>query len=151
MARLRAIAATLLEDDPDGAGAWFNAALQQFQAAARHGLTLEQAFGLQCGPGERPWWHSEALEQRDEILRRLAAAHFPTLGTRPAAAAISRALARYEGGRWRRDKDFMAPPEGVAGELFRLLKLGVPLSEGTIRRALSVGSQDIPIRAPRTA
>lgn len=147
--RLRAIAGRLIErDDPEAA--WFSAVLQEYEAGARHGMTLEQAFGLACAPGERPWWHAEACERRDALLRDLAERQFPALSARGAAEAIVTALTRYETTAWRRDRAYLSPPEGLRGDLFRLLRLEAPLSEGTIRRALT-GSRDIPIRAPRAS
>lgn len=147
IARLRAIAARLIERE-DADAAWFAAALQEYTAGAPHGLTLGDAFGLRLEPGERPWWQLDAIERRDELLRRIASTYFPGLAGRSAAAAILTALARYEATGWRRDRAYVTPPAALRGDLFRLLRLAAPLSESTIRRALA-GSRDGSIREPR--
>lgn len=137
--RLRSIAARLLERE-DVAAAWFGAALQEYTAGAQHGLTLDQALGLRAGPGARPWWQLEALARRDEVLRAIAARHFPARSAKAAAEAITSAAQRYEAVGWRRHRAFMAPPAEIAGtlrgELFYLLKTGGALSVRTVERAL---------------
>ena len=137
--RLRAIARHLDEiQHPDAT--WFAAALAAYESGARHGMTLDDALGLRVGQGERPWWAVEAMQQRDELLRAIARQHFPSMSRRAAAAAIAHELNRYRESRWRVDRAYRQPPAQLLGsvraELFRLLKLDVPLGVGTLRRAL---------------
>lgn len=145
IARLRVVAARFLEhDDPDAA--WFCAALQEYEAGAVHGLTLDQALGLRAGPGERPWWQTEALGRRNDILRGIAARYFPGRSAKAAAEAITSAAQRYEAAGWRRHRAFMVPPAEIGGtlrgELFYLLKTGAPLSVRTVERALRHETHD---------
>jgi hypothetical protein len=129
--RLRAIAARL-RDDPDAP--WFAACVAEYQSGAPHGLTLEDAFGLRPG-----WWRLEAIERRDEILREIAARHFPALKARAAAGEIAGRIERYRTATWRRDRGIMSPAtaDPLRIRLHRLLKLDLPIGFSTIRRALA--------------
>ncbi len=136
--RLRRIAARLLElGDVDGE--WFAASLQEYEAGARHGLTLGDAFGFRLRPGESAWYETEARSARDELLRAIARRYFGGMSTRAAADALASKISRYESGSWRGDRIFKLQPTltGLHAELFKLLKIGQPLSASTIRRALA--------------
>ena len=146
--RLRAIAARLIERD-DLDSAWFAEHLAEYIAGARHGRTLGDAFQLTVSHGARPWWMLEAIEARAVLLRALHRRHFPALDGRPAAAAIAAALSRYRSTAWQRDRAFVTPPrDPLKAALFYLLKLEVPLSASTIRRALGAGSREQSSREP---
>jgi hypothetical protein len=144
--RLRAIAARLTKRKDPG-GPWFAACLAEYEAGARHGLTLGDAFGFRLGAGQSSWWEQETLSRRDQLIRQIAAEHFSALSGRPAAAAIAKAIAGYERTAWRQHRAFAAPPAGLRGlraDLFRLLKLCEPIAEPTIRRVLGAGSRNPP-------
>jgi len=136
--RLRAIARRLV-DRRDVDGAWFMTALLSYQAGARHGLSLDAAFGLTPESGARGWWTEELQLQRDVLLRAIACEYFGTLSHRAAAAEIMRQLGRYQAGRWRKHRDGLRPPAGATDlqlELFKLLKIDAAVSARTIERAL---------------
>jgi hypothetical protein len=136
---LRRVAARLSGIEDADAGE-FAARLAEYEAGARHGLTLGAAFGLTLGRGETPWWQLEASARRDEILRDLAARYFPSLRQRRAATALMQAIARYEASGWRQHRRDLSPPAGLSPlqrGLFTLLKLDAPLSVATVRRALA--------------
>jgi hypothetical protein len=139
IAKLRGIAAGLRKDDPDRE--WFTACLAEYESGARHGLTLDAAFGLRLRAGQTSWWDTESCGRRDELLRIIAGKYFPGLGNRAAARSILRETTRYEAAGWRQHRAFKSPPPALAGTLhgalFSLLKVGEPLSEGTARRALA--------------
>jgi hypothetical protein len=61
------------------------------------------------------------------------------MSCRAAADALAKKIRRYEAAEWRRDRQFKVQPTltGLHAELFRLMKIGQPLSKGTIRRALA--------------
>jgi hypothetical protein len=150
IARLRAIAARLLaRDDPDGE--WFACCLSEYQAGARHGRTLGDAFGLRLRPGESGWWELEARARRDDLIRRLAARFFSDLRRGAAATAIAGKVRRYESSRWRQHKAFTAPPAATSElgrALFELLKVGAPVTESVIARALR---QQTPVFMPHAS
>jgi hypothetical protein len=150
--RFRGIAARLIaRQDPDWE--WFRVGLSLYESGAELGLTLGDAFGFALSRGATPWWESESHARRDELIRTIAAQHFPALSGRPAAAAIAEAIARYETTAWRQHRAYLAPPprlRGLGADLFRLLKLGTAPAEGTIRRILC-GSRNTRFREPDPA
>jgi hypothetical protein len=132
--------------DPDGDAAWFLAALQEFETGApyQQRRTLDDILGLKLAPGETGWWEAEKLARRDALLRQIRARYFPTLSQRAAAQAIRDALTRYETTQWKKHSAFTSVPtlRGIDVELFKLLKLRVPLSFGTIRPLLDVANHE---------
>lgn len=147
--RLRAIAARLVERE-DADAAWFAAALQEYTTGAPLGVTMEHAFRLGCGQGARPWWIAEAQEHRDELIRAIVALRFSGSTGRAAARGLWHQLSRYQACGWLRDRAYLSPPAGPQADYFRLLRLGAPLSEATIRRVLS-GSRIPPVGEPVVA
>jgi hypothetical protein len=144
---LRTIAAHLVARKHPLA-AWFAAALAEYEASAPRGVDLGEAFGLQAAAGARQWWESERRRHRNEILRELAARHFPGLSTRAAADAIVTALVRYQATRWRRHRAYATPPAGLTAleaDLFRLLKVQAPVSRRTVQRALGSVCHEVPL------
>ncbi len=134
--RLRRIAARLGGAD----GEWFVTALQEYEAGARYGGSLDQALGLRLGPGTTPWWQIEDCGKRDALLRDIAARHFDGTTPRAAALAITTAVHRYAAAGWRRHQTFTSPPAELLGtlrsDLFVLLKIGQRLSFKIIYTAL---------------
>jgi hypothetical protein len=143
MNRLRALAGRLTAAEHVD-GQWFAACLAEFESGAPHGSTLADAFGFQLAPGERPWWVVEAYIRRDALIRAIALRWYPGCSDRAAVTALVRALARYRATGWRRDRAYKSPPaellSTVQADMFNLLKIGAPLSPGTIRRALAHGA-----------
>jgi hypothetical protein len=136
--RLRRLAAIAVGED----GEWFSTCVAEYVSAARHGLTLDEAFGIAPASGAEPWWATEARRGRDELLRRAAEMFFmdrPSVHSR--ATALALAISRYEAAGWLRDRPFKAPPVIYAGRpeaiYFAILKLGGAPSARTIRRVLS--------------
>lgn len=131
IAKLRAIAAALRGHE---LGAWFAAALGEYEAGARHGATLEAAFGVVPG-----WWRLEAIERRDELLRELRRTCFPGHSIRAAAKKIAAALEHYEASAaWRQDRPLVQPVQDdrLRHGLHAILKTGAPCGRTTIRNAL---------------
>jgi hypothetical protein len=122
-------------------GQWFAAALQEFEAGARLGLTLDAALDLRPGTGQTSWWEAEAIVRRDELIRTIAGRHFPGMSRRRAADAIVREAQRYQTTAWRSQRAYRSAPAELVGtlrgDLFALLKIGTSLSIGTARRALA--------------
>lgn len=136
--RLRGIAARL-RDREDEAAEWFLTCLQEYEAGAPHGLTLDAAFGFRLNPGESAWYELEARTKRDTLLRVMRQRYFGGLSDRAAAAALAKKISRYEASDWRRDHKFKIRPTltGLQACLFALLKIAQPLGASTIRRALA--------------
>ena len=53
-------------------GGWITPRLRDYLENARHGVSLDQALGLAVGPGETPWYTTEALAKRDAAILALA-------------------------------------------------------------------------------
>jgi hypothetical protein len=121
---------------------WFTTALAQYESAARHRLSFDQALGLSLGPGATAWWEIEDDRKRDMMIRAISARHFDGATPRAAALAITAAVERYAAAGWRRHRDFISPPTGLLGtlrgDLFVLLKVRERLSFKIIYAALRV-------------
>ncbi len=71
--------------------------------------SLDMAFGLQPGAGERTWRTREAVERRNRILMYAARDFF---GDQPnPAGALAAALCRYATTSWLRDRTFDRCPD----------------------------------------
>jgi hypothetical protein len=138
ISRLRAIAADLVERQHELAP-WFAAALGEYESGARFGVELGEAFGLGL------WWQIERRQRRDELLREIAAQHFPALKARAAAEEITARIGRYQASTWRTDRGLMSPSstDPLRILLHRLLKLDQAVGFSTVRRALA---QMVPVR-----
>jgi hypothetical protein len=135
--RLRALSQRLgAIHDMDAA--WFESCLAQYIAGAEFGLRLDQAFGLDPSSPSDAWWAIEKRHARDKQIRAIRCAFYGDLRPRPAADAIAKQVVRYESGQWRSDRQYKLLPDlhGIRAELFKLLKIGAPVSVSTIRRAL---------------
>lgn len=70
---------------------------------------LEAAMGI-GGPGQRTLATRRTLAQRDELVRRLAAVHFPGLRATAQAERIHALLIRYHASAWPRERDAATCP-----------------------------------------
>lgn len=89
--------------------AWLAGSFDRYLVEAPAGLTIERALSLDVQPGTAPWHVLERQAQRDELLRRLAAA-LPG-NTRQRVLALQRLLRGYAGVGWRRDCGLRRPAE----------------------------------------
>jgi hypothetical protein len=130
-----------LRDTQHGDGPAFAAALAQYESGVRFGLTFDEALGLRrAGSGETSWWEAEKIVKRNDLIRNIAAKYFSALSGRPAAAALTQAIMRYQQGRWGVHKTYATPPpelDDLHAAMFRLLKIDDLPAEPTIRRILS--------------
>lgn len=148
-ARLRAIADTLEAGDPLPAtlAQWLAGAVRQYLHGAADGVTLDQCLGVATAQNHRPWWITERLHERDDLLRALHCQHFGELPPEQAAREIATAARGYLTGRWRHDQgkpaaDVLPAMEGTPRALlFRAAQAAdgdIPGSTRQIRRILSV-------------
>jgi hypothetical protein len=87
---------------------------------------------LSLGPN---WRFRYRQAMRDAALLRLRDRWFPDLSGRPAARAVSGALAAYQSrGGWRRDRETLTRPAGLRGACYDVLMWGEPLGEEASRR-----------------
>jgi hypothetical protein len=146
VARLESIGRHLRETGHPEA-IYFNAALSNYQYAARRGMTfaaalevpegLDRSLGLVPKRGQKPWWRVEIRRRRDELFGEIADDFFPNTSTYSGRAKlIVRARARYWPA-WLADKSYKDPPPSYLGrvewKLFLLLKSG---GETTSRRRI---------------
>jgi hypothetical protein len=139
MARLRAVAATAAEHG--GAdGLAFAQAVATYDAGKGE-IALERALGLTPDRGAVPWWHAEARQHRDRLLRRAQAVFCSGQSAAGAADTIAAAIARYEAGAWLRERALHDPPPARSGKMeelaFLVLKLGAAPSARRIRAVLA--------------
>lgn len=122
--RLRRIADMLARaDDPDER--WHADQLQAYLDNAARGVTLEHALGLAGEPRKPRWWTVERLARRDELIRALAARHWPGLKPTPQAAAFAQAMRRHESAYWTEaGRTRPLPPPGLQADLFEIRSLG---------------------------
>jgi len=105
----------------------------------REAASLEEIMGLRFGRGGLPWRRAEAMRQRDEALRELAAAFFTETGPCATAREIATLAVRYGASAWRDDRNHDAMPQRYIGKpqayLWRAFKSGatMPLGERQIR------------------
>ncbi|QEH80856.1 hypothetical protein EIK56_23095 [Sphingomonas sp. C8-2] len=112
-------------------------------ATVLRGADAREALGLKAAPGRRSPLKVQRERDRNDLIRRLARAHFGHLAPALQAKAISDAHRRYEAsiGRFDRFKDVM-PAEYTGGPreiLFQLARLGGPLPG--VRRLIDILSQ----------
>jgi len=137
--RLRAGCAAGRPLDPGLAG-WLQQSLDRY--LGRQSFSLEAAFGIQPRHGGLAWWRREAIRERDQALRALAAEHFAEFAPTRRARAIACAARRYGASGWRFDcRDGALPPEpagSIRHHLFRAFRSGapMPLGERQIRNIL---------------
>jgi hypothetical protein len=137
--RLRAGCAVRRPLDPALAG-WLAASLDRY--LARDADSLEAALGLASGHGGLSWRRREAIRERNEALRTLAAGHFAHLPPAERARALASAASRYGACAWRLDRQAKELPAAEAltrrGLLFRAFRSGaaMPLGERQIRNIL---------------
>src|SRR5436190_1876545 len=73
------------------------------------------------GRGHRLPATLDALARRDRLLREAAHRFFSNVSDREAARQLHTALARYRGGRWRRDRSVPSCPAQHQGKLTAVL------------------------------
>ena len=140
--RLRQIADNCLAGKPieTELANWLGASLQSF--LDRDSASMDEALGLKYPRGGVPWWLEEAIGNRDEALRRLAADHIPDISAAAKAKAIHSMSVRYAASGWRFDRDREDPPCEYAGTmreyLWAAFKSGaaMPLGERQLRNIL---------------
>jgi hypothetical protein len=143
-----------LSDSGHPDAAWFSAALQEYEAGARFGIAFDHTLGLRPGIGQTSWWEAEAIDKRDDLIRIIAARHFPGISRRSAADAIIREAKRYETTAWRSHRAYWSAPDSLIGtlraHLFDLMKLGLPITRRVAERAL-MRHETPPIHGSRVA
>lgn len=113
---------------------------------APRGLTLEQAFGLELGPGALTWWKVSRRAQWGAAVAALAGEHFPGQSPRAQSERIAQRFARYVSGRWRRDRNAGNPYAAgtIDAALYSLARLndGRQVSARTLQRAIEAPQRD---------
>jgi hypothetical protein len=115
-------AAALLAEHGGERGARFAAKVAEYETGAKYGQRLDETFGLTPAPGCEPWWATEAREERARLIRIIAVEFHSEL---PSARQLAKALRRYEGAGWIRDRPYRNPPSRASEldkMLFRVLK-----------------------------
>jgi len=119
---------------------WLGEALEQFLAHSCR--TVDEAFGLCFPQGGVPWWLEEAIRNRDEALRALAAELDPSLSTTARAREVRAMTLRYAASAWRHDRERDEMPPAYAGtpkeQLWRAFRseASMPLGERQLRTIL---------------
>ena len=125
--------------------AWMADRVRRYLDGAERGmLTLDLAFGLGAGLGGVTWVEEERRNQRDHLLRDMAARHFPGQEPGPAAKSLAAAWRRYD--RTRRGSDARAggsaaAPGSLGADLYALGKLGGPPAEKRLRDIIAAAEQ----------
>jgi hypothetical protein len=120
---------------------WLGESLESFLALKCH--TLDEAFGLKAAQGGVPWWLEQALRDRDQALRKLAAAFYPEHSVTAQARTIATLARRYAASTWRFDRDREAMPDHYRDTpralLWQAFKSGaaMPISERRLRSLLA--------------
>ncbi len=143
VARLRRLAAALEAGDADER--WLASRLQRFfDEAERGSSSLDESLDLAPGPGGVTWVEQERRDQRDTLLRDMAARHFPGQEPGPAARSLTAAWRRYARIRLaieRRLGESAAAPGTLDGDLFLLARLDGPPAERQVRNILAAAEQ----------
>lgn len=107
---------------------------------SREVATLEEAFGLSSGRGQRDPRTALAIAERDHRLRLMALRHFAGQPVAQQAKAVAAVISRYRAGAdWRRDRtrDTVDYRHTVRGDAWSVLRAwDVPLAAATIRDIL---------------
>ena len=94
IARLRRLAAALVDGDDDER--WLAGRLARYLAEApRGGWSLDLSLDLTPAQGNAPWWEVERIDQRNMVIRAMAANHFASQEPALAAKGIMGAWRRY--------------------------------------------------------
>lgn len=138
-AMLLKVARRLREDDDDDL-AEFAAVIERVLAGDEP--SLDRAIGL-CVPSQRSIETQAFLIRRNELLRRLAADHFPDLSTHAAATELHRIWRRYASSAWPRERNSATMPvhriEKPEFAFWQIMKLqDRVLAERSIRRILAM-------------
>ncbi len=100
------------------------------------------ALGLKRRPGQRLWSTTEALAERDRLLREAVVKFFPGLSTSAQARELHAQMLRYHSSGWQYERSAAECPSRHTGRLCELLWLALRqvdrmLSERTLRSTLS--------------
>ena len=103
---------------------------------------LERAIGIIPAPGQRSAQTQAQIAQRDDLVREMAADHYPNLRSHPAACEMHKRWGRYASSSWPRERmQDDVPPHRIGkpeGKLWRIMKLeDRVLSESSIRKILA--------------
>ncbi len=141
--RLRRLAVMLEDGDADHR--WLAARLARYLTEAPLGLaSMELALDLDPGRGGVSWFEEERRDQRDHLLRDIAARHFPGLAPGPAAKALTASWRRYCRNRRAFDArhgESAAAPGTIDAALFQLARLDGPPEERRVRDILASAEQ----------
>lgn len=102
--------------------------------------SLDAAFGLKPGPGERSWRTISALQRRDDLIRQVAAEHYAGMTAREAGERISIELGRFRNSHdWRRSRAATTCPfTGPKAKWWQILRLiDRPIGASRIRQILA--------------
>lgn len=123
-----------------GDARWFAAGVDRF--LSRECASLDDAFMLRRQRGGVPWWMEDAIQNRDNALRRLADTVCPNGSKQDRVRTVRNLAARYAATAWRFDSDQEPMPtayyNGPKELLWRAFKSGatMPLSERHLRNIL---------------
>jgi hypothetical protein len=129
--RLRQAKAAL-EREGSAEAAWLAGVIEEYEAKAADGVTLDRAAQLIPRAGRRAWWAVEARRARDAALRKAWTEHFGSLGIGEAAREIARLCRR--------------PIRGHSHPLADAVKTGAPLpsSGRRVRAILADAGHELP-------
>lgn len=137
--RLRRIEASAAEDRPLGEdGRWLAERLRVF-LRPRIDLSFEDCVGLHGETGKATWRAALRRRERDDALRRFAAATYPTLRGRGLHIAMAEAIKAYATRSWPRDRAGGGVPavhrDTPRADLFQAFLLGdgrIPFSRNAL-------------------
>jgi hypothetical protein len=120
---------------------WLGESLNAF--LNRQCNSIEDALGIRAPRGGIPWWREEAIRQRDDAIRKLAAAWFADLRPATQARQVHTLAIRYAASAWRYDRDRDDLPAHYLGKpqqwLWQAFRSGAPMPvcERQLRQILS--------------
>ena len=134
LAEVLAIVGADSTGDPELASdaAWLADAIQRYDQEASGGTSIATALGLARKAGDTAWWHAEALERRNGIIREVRQTFFGDLAVEEAAKEIIRAAGRCA--RQTRRPD--AGPTKLLAEAMRFAP--IPKTPKTVRTILEM-------------
>ncbi len=125
-----------------GDGEWLASRLRRYlDCAPRGGLSLDLCLDLTPAQGGTPWWETERVDQRNAVIRAIAANHFGAQEPGPAARGIMAAWRRYSRNQKaidRRHGSMGAEPGTLSADLFALARAGGPPEERSVRNIIAV-------------
>ena len=129
----------------DGDAQWLASRLQRYlNGAPRGGGSLDLCLDLTPAQGNAPWWEVERIDQRNAVIRAMAANHFAAQEPAPAAKGVMAAWRRYSRNRKAIDLRHgatAAEPGTLDADLFELALFGGPPAERRVRDILANAEQ----------